>query len=64
MPTLPILPILQGRMSLSHKHLPDMMIPLNIRSVESLDIHRKITGTIIACLQISEEEIAAKKEVM
>jgi hypothetical protein len=34
-----------------------MMIPLNIRSVESLDIYRKIAGIIIACLQTSEEEV-------
>ena len=35
-----------------------------MRSVESLDMHRKIAGTIMACLQISEEEVAAEEEAM
>jgi len=46
-------------MSLGHKIvnlLPDMMIPLNVRSVGSLDMHRKTVGTAMACLQTSEEE--------
>src|SRR5947207_367034 len=51
-------------MSLSHNQLPDMMIPLNVRSVESLDMHRKTVGTVMACLQILEEEVAAEEELM
>ena len=49
-------------MSLSHNQLPGIMIPLNMRSVESLDMHRKIAGTVMACLQISEEEVVAAEE--
>jgi hypothetical protein len=40
------------------------MIPLNVRSVESLDMHRKIAGTIMVYLQTSEEEVVDKEEAV
>ena len=54
-------------MSLGHKIvnlLPDMMIPLNVRSVGSLDMHRKTVGTAMACLQTSEEEVVDEEEAV
>ena len=40
-----------------------MMMPLNVRSVESLDMHRKTVGTAMAYLQTSEEEKDEKEIV-
>jgi hypothetical protein len=41
-----------------------MMNSSSVRSVESLDMHRKIAGIVMACLQTSEEEVVVEEEVV
>src|SRR5437016_14533961 len=51
----------------SHKivnHQPDMMIHSSVRNVGSLGMHRKPVGTVMVCLQISEEEVVVEEEAV
>jgi hypothetical protein len=51
---------LKFKLHLSHRivnHQQDIINSSSMRSIRSLDIHRKITRIIIAYLQTSEEEV-------